>query len=71
MKFNKIFCDNCKREIENVECSDIQMRFVITLNETMDDGNEYHFCDVECLKEFVNNHKFQSRFYKYPPKVKK
>ncbi len=63
MEINKIFCDNCKGEIENCECSENQMRF--TLNENMDDGISYQFCGAECLKSFINKKEFQNRFYRW------
>lgn len=63
MKLNKIFCDNCNGEIENCECLENQMRFV--LRENMDEGEEFHFCGAECLKEFVEKKEFENRFYRW------
>jgi len=69
MKINKVFCDNCNGEVENCECLENQMRFV--LQERMDDGIEYHFCGAECLKEFVAKQEFESRFYRWRKVVEK
>ena len=63
MKLNKIFCDECKGEIENCECSENQMRFI--LKESMDEGSEYQFCGAECLKKFVKKKEFENRFYRW------
>jgi hypothetical protein len=62
MKIDKIFCDNCEREILNIECDIDQMRF--KLIETMDEGKIYEFCGAECLKLFVARKEFENRFYK-------
>lgn len=63
MKINKIFCDNCEGEIENAECAENQMRFI--LNEIMDGGKNYQFCGAECLKKFINRKEFENRFYRW------
>lgn len=63
MEINKIFCDNCKGEIENCECLENQMRFVLV--EQMDEGKKYQFCGAECLKGFVNRKEFENRFYRW------
>lgn len=63
MKIDKIFCDNCNGEMDNCECMENQLRFI--LNETMDGGKTYEFCGAECLKEFINRKEFENRFYRW------
>lgn len=69
MKIHKIYCDGCEREIVDCECMENQAR--LKLIETMDEGETYEFCGVECLKLFLENRKFGDRFYRWPDEKNK
>ena len=51
-------CDDCGKNLENVECSPNQLQY--TLIENGDFGGVFHFCSKPCLNEFVQRDKWKN-----------
>lgn len=57
-------CDECKKELENVDCSSNELMYEII--ECGDSCRIFHFCSLECIRKFANK-----PYEKWKNKVKK
>ena len=60
-KFDYYRCDECRKVLENTECSPNQLMFTLIANyDTSEDlsfnigGKQAHFCSKKCLRKFID-----------------
>lgn len=59
---DKVICDNCKDIIEYADSCGFGQAFTISLSDAWCSdcgGKRWEFCSFKCLREFVNNNKFE------------